>query len=109
MALETIPQNLGQGLAHINNQTLRAILVELQGLKFTVVAGAGADTNIAIAGIKTVDTLLFVLALDPDNGTPADQVVDQTANTSITSDGNIQCTNDTTGYDVVVVYRDKKV
>lgn len=56
------------------------------------VAGAAADTNIAIAGIKTTDELLFVWELATSTNDPTDQ----TAACSITSDGNIQCTNATT-------------
>ena len=62
------------------------------------VAGANADTDIAIAGIKTTDQLIFVWELATSTNDPTDE----TANASITSDGNIQITNTTAG-DVVLV------
>lgn len=62
------------------------------------VAGANADTNIAVAGIKTTDQLLFVW----ESATSTAIFTDQTANCSITSDGNIQCTNATSS-DVLLV------
>lgn len=61
-------------------------------LSQVVVAGAGANTNIAIAGIKTSDQIVSVLRfLDPGVTTTA-AVVDHTAQASITSDGNLQVT-----------------
>lgn len=66
---------------------------------FAQVAGAAADTNIAIAGIKTTDELTAVIELATSTNDPTDQ----TATTSITSDGNIQCTNATTN-DVLLVF-----
>jgi hypothetical protein len=62
-----------------------------------LVAGAAANTNIAVAGIKRRDLLLSVI----ENA--AGTLTDRTATTSITSDGNIQCTVDTTG-DQLLVY-----
>jgi len=77
---------------------------ELQSLTTTLVSGAAANTNIAVAGIKTADTLHSVIGFDPDNATAANQVKDFTGNTNITSDGNIQTGVDTSGYDLQVVY-----
>lgn len=56
-----------------------------------LVSGANADTNIAIAGIKTTDQLVAVW----ESATSTALLTDQTAASSITSDGNIQCTNAT--------------
>lgn len=70
-------------------------------LCFSVVAGAGANTNIAISGIKAGrDQLVSVLEIPASTTT----LVDRTAATSITSDGNIQCTSSTSGNGVLVVY-----
>jgi hypothetical protein len=61
-------------------------------LTTVVVAGANANTNIAVAGIKTTDQLVSVVEL-PGVGEAAGQVpVDRTAVTAITSAGNIQAT-----------------
>jgi hypothetical protein len=73
-------------------------------LKVAVVAGAGANTNIAIAGlVKGQDALLSVLEVPASAA-----LVDRTATTSITSDGNIQCTASTAGNQLLVVYYDNK-
>lgn len=89
---------------------LEAVLGELQRLKTVVVAGANANTNIAIAGIVTSDTLQSVLRhVDPGAATTA-AVVDHTAQASITSNGNIQvtvATNTNAGDRLVVTYWDK--
>lgn len=65
----------------------------------SLVAGAGANTNIAIAGIKTTDLLVSVIEVPAS--TP---LVDRSATTSITSDGNIQCTAATTGNQLLVTW-----
>lgn len=110
MALETLAKWFGRGGAAVHGQqdgSLFAIIRELQGLSFDRVDGASADTNIAVSGIATDDTIAFVLGLDPDNGTPGDQVQDFTSNTSITSSGNIQTDVDTSGFDLVVIWWNK--
>ena len=71
-------------------------IAELQSKKVEVLAGAAADTDIAITGIEVGDTLGSVLEFAA--GVPTDR----TATTSVTSDGNIQCSVITTG-DVLVV------
>jgi len=58
----------------------------------TVVAGANASTNIAVTGINVDDMLLSVLLVRDPGATTTASVVDETANCSITSAGNIQCT-----------------
>ena len=78
---------------------LRSAVKELQGLKQVVVAGAGANTNIAIAGIKTTDVLIGVVEV-PANAA----LVDRKAATSITGAGNIQCTASTAGNQLLVTY-----
>ena len=54
---------------------------------FALVSGAAADTNIAIAGIKTTDQLICVV----ESATSTAILTDRTSTSSITSDGNIQC------------------
>ena len=71
-------------------------IAELQSKKVEVLAGAAADTDIAITGIEVGDKLGSVIEFAA--GVPTDR----TATTSVTSDGNIQCTVATTG-DVLVV------
>lgn len=71
---------------------------ELQAKTVTVVDGAAVDTNIAIAGITTKDTLGSVLRFVTD--TPTSNLVGEA---SITSDGNIQLSaTNTTGNKLVV-------
>jgi len=108
MALISIPSTFGKGFAHLTSK-LKEILVEVRGLSFDLVSGDSAETNIAVTGIATDDTLAFVLGIDADNGTPADQVKDFTSDMSITSAGNIQggAGVDTSGYDLVVVWYNK--
>ena len=69
---------------------------ELQGKATTVVAGAGADTDIAVAGITVADTLGSVLM------NAAGTLSDVSADASITSDGNIQLTSSSAGNQLVV-------
>lgn len=70
---------------------------ELQGKATTVVAGAAATTDIAVAGITMADTLGSVLMFN--SGTPSDV----TSEASITSDGNIQLdTTNSSGNQLVV-------
>ncbi len=76
-------------------------------VKVNVVAGAAADTNIAIAGIKTGDKLVSVLQVEPDNGATGTMLTDRTGEASITSDGNIQLTTtNTTGKQLLVIWLD---
>ena len=92
-------------IARDKGQSLANILTELQGFKIAVVDGAGANTNIAIAGIALVDTIKFVVEL------PAAYVVanilDRTSIASITSAGNIQLTSSTSGSRLIVGYLDQ--
>lgn len=78
-------------------------------LTTVVVAGAAANTNIAVAGISTRDQLVSVIEL-PGVGEAAGQVpVDRTAQTTITSAGNIQvsvATNTSADRRLIVTYWD---
>lgn len=73
-------------------------------LKQVIVAGAAADTNIAITGIKKNEDQLVSVIEVPASAA----LVDRTATTSITSDGNIQCTASTAGNQLIVTYYDFK-
>ena len=74
---------------------LDKMIGELQGLTVSTAAGVGANTNIAVSGIATEDTLIAVLVFkDPAAATQA-AIVNETATSSITSAGNIQSTNAT--------------
>lgn len=69
-----------------------------------VVAGAGANSNIAITGILTTDKLVCVARLDRDATAANINLLDDTANCSITSNGNIQSTTNTTGDALLVIW-----
>ena len=72
---------------------------ELQQLIAATVAGSTALTNIAVTGIKLVDTLQSVIEIATTTGIPTDR----TAETSITSDGNIQLSTTNTPRDKLIV------
>ena len=73
-----------------------------RALNFVVVDGAAVDTNIAISGLMTTDTIVTAIAVNGDN---TDNLSDEV---SITSAGNIQFgTTATTGRKIMVVYFDK--
>jgi len=63
-------------------------------LQVSLVDGAGANTNMAVANILTDDTILFALHLTTKAA--IETALDYTSSTSITSDGNIRNTNVTT-------------
>jgi len=109
MALENAQNAVDklEGQTQDAKNSIANVIKELQGLKVSLVDGATADTNIAVSGITTEDTLVSVIGFDPDNATAADQVKDFTGNTSITSNGNIQTSVDTSGYDLLVIWFDK--
>jgi hypothetical protein len=64
-----------------------------------VVAGAAANTNIAVTGIKRGDYVLSVIEVPASAA-----LVDRTSTVSITSDGNIQSTAATTGNQLLVFW-----
>ena len=130
MTMRQIPEILGHGGAHLNQSVLRPILVELRenlaaleartaslsglvsasAVRQTVVAGAGTDTDIAVAGIETGHTLLGVVKLDftlteGDPNTRTRDAADLLSEASISSDGNIQLgTTDTSGAVLLVTW-----
>lgn len=108
MALETIPD----GGTELGGRALNRMLRELQGLKFTVVAGAGANTDIAVAGLGADDTLKAVIeVVDPGSAATTPVLVDRTSTTVIQSAGNIRSTAATNstgaGARLLVVWHDK--
>lgn len=86
MALTTISA-LGQGGSGIPDK-LPAAVKELQGLTVSNVAGAGANTTIAIAAIRQEDTILSVTSQGagaiPVDQTSATSIVDINAQGTIT-------------------------
>lgn len=78
-------------------------------LKSAVVAGALADTNIAVAGLALGDTLVSVVE-HPGPGEAAGQVaVDRTAQASVFADGQLRvsvATNTTADRRLVVIFHD---
>jgi len=63
------------------------------------VAGAAADTNIAITGILTTDTIVSCIEVTVTTAA----LVDRTAECVILSDGNIQLTTNSTANDFLLV------
>ncbi len=79
-----------------------------QVLKFTVVNGAAANTDIAISGIATADKIVGVAKLDftLSEGTPNTRTwgaSDLTGEASVTSAGNIQLNTTNTTNEVLLV------
>jgi len=85
--------------------TKKYISVNAENLIFELLTGAAANTNIAIANIKTTDELKMVVESDVSAGT----LTDRLSTTTITSDGNIQCTADTATDKLIVIWRKKTV
>lgn len=94
MAFYQIKKNLGDAGTGID-RSLYGILKELQNAKLNAVAGAAADTNIALAGIKTTDTIISVVNLTDG--------VDVALNTvTIFADGQIRVSSVTTGKNLLI-------
>lgn len=111
----------------LQGRDLEQALKELQNVRYDVVAGAAADTNINVAGIAVDDTIVAVLELGLDvttddfvtaSGSPdttaaavtdvTQTVVKRTAEAAITSAGHVQLdTTDTTGKSLLIVWNDK--
>ena len=101
--LDKYKRNLG--LLADKSPNLKDLLDEMQGLNWSLVSGAGANTNIAITGIVTTDTILFVLEFPAAWSLAA--LLDRTSIASITSAGNIQLTSTTASNKLLVVWRNK--
>lgn len=69
-----------------------------------VVTGVAADTNLAMAGIKTTDELIAVWAYHDTTGV----MTDHTGTSTITSDGNVQSTVTTATHKVSVMWASKE-
>lgn len=76
-------------------------IAELQSKKIEILAGTTADTDIAVTGIAVGDALGSVIEFA--SGVPTDR----TATTSVTSAGNIQCSDITTGNVLLVEWYNK--
>ena len=74
--------------------------VPFGGLKFNKLAGANADTDIAVAGIEVSSTIVFCLELATTSNDPTDR----TATTSVTSKGNIQCSASTASDSLLLLW-----
>lgn len=68
-----------------------------------LVDGAAADTNMATTGIKTGDSLICAVEIATTTGA----WTDRTDTTSITSDGNVQCTAATTNDTMLLMWHAK--
>lgn len=76
-------------------------ITQLQQAKTVPVAGAAANTNIAVAGIGLKDEITSVMEVD----FAGSAINDRTSEASVTSAGNIQLsTTDTTGKTLLVAY-----
>ena len=74
-------------------------------LQISLVDGTTADTNIAVTGIATEDEIIFVGHFTTKAAIAT--LVDDTANCSITSAGNIQSATDTSNDLLQVFWIDK--
>lgn len=79
------------------------LLRALAGLKITLHAGAAANTNIAIAGITTADSILSVLQAVGDVNEPT-KFADRTSETWISGAGTIKLTTTSTAAGQIMVY-----
>jgi hypothetical protein len=85
------------------------VLSQLSRMKFNVLAGTTANTNIAVSGIATDDVLMFCLRLDRDATAANITMADVTAEVAITSAGNVQLsTTNTTGDSLLLIWCDKQ-
>lgn len=73
-------------------------------IKVNVLNGAAANTNIAVSGISTEDTI--IACLEFATAAAIATLTDRTSTTSITSDGNIQCTVDTSSDALLLIWHD---
>ena len=73
-------------------------------LRFEILAGTTASTNIAVTGATTSDEVLF--AGHFSTAASIASVVDDTANCSFTTDGNLQSVTDTSSDMLFVIWND---
>lgn len=96
--LTNIGTQFGKGGTGLTDGTLANVLKELQSRRDVVLNGAAANTNIAVAGIKTTDTIVSAIAYNA--GVPEDIL----STMSITSAGNVQSNAVQTGKKIVMSY-----
>lgn len=101
MSRVNLGSQFGKGGTGLTDGKLADAIKELQNLQEVVVDGAAANTNIAVAGIETTDTIISAIGFN--GGVPAALLADA----SIPSNGNIQFSSATTGSKVVVQYLTK--
>lgn len=74
-------------------------------LKAGFAAGAAANTNITLTGIKPTDALVTVLELQPPTAASGDAIVaDRTSVTTIPAANTIKLTQATTGNQLLVLW-----
>ena len=73
-------------------------------IKVNVLAGAAANTNIAVPGITTDDTI--IACLDFATAAAISTLTDRSATTTIYSNGNIRCSDTTTGNALLLIWHD---
>lgn len=98
MALRKLSPAFGQGGAGLDSE-LKGVLQELRGLTTLVVAGAAANTNIAVTGLGATDHVQSVVQYA--SGVPS--VLTPSAQTA----GNLQFASATTGNQLVVTFYKK--
>lgn len=96
--MKQLGSQFGSGGTGLYDGTLRKALLELQSLKTVVIDGAAADTDIAVAGIKTTDTIQSAIMYDA--GVPSDVK----ANVAITAAGKVQTDVSTASKKIVLSY-----
>jgi len=88
---------------------MRSLRARLAGagidLKVGFAAGAAANTNITVTGIKPGDAIVSVLELQPPTAASGNAIVaDRTSATTITAANTIRISAATTGNQVLVVW-----
>lgn len=78
------------------------------GLKYNLLTGDAADTDIAVSGLVTTDKIVYCLQWLLSSTAADINVVDLTSEVVILTDGNIQLTDtDTTGCKLFLCWWDK--
>lgn len=80
--------------------------VERVCLQFNLLAGAAADTNIAVTGIKTGDQILFACVFT--TAAAIATAADLSSEVVILTDGNIQLTDTSTANNQILLIWNKR-
>ena len=80
---------------------IKPIEIKAGLIKSALVTGAAADTDITVTGIKKGDHLIIVL----ESAATTALLTDRTANTTITADDTIQCSDDTSTDKLVIFWQ----